>query len=159
MAARDVDGAELPEQLACNEVALRRLGGQLARIRISVDGRVQIDELRGDGVLVATPVGSTAYNRSAHGPIIPLEAGLLALTPICAMRPRRWAGALLPRESVVGFEVLEPALRTVAATADQRQFLPVATVDVCEAADRPLSLLFDRGRALEQRVIGEQFAL
>ncbi len=157
MRARDLDGRPLPEQLACNEVALRRLRGQSARLRIVVDDEVRVPELVGDGVLVATPAGSTAYNRSAHGPIIPLDAGLLALTPICPMRPRRWAGALLPRRSVVRIEVLSGATRPVAATADQRELLPVGTVEIAEAEDA-LRLLFDSGQALDERVLREQFA-
>jgi NAD+ kinase len=116
-----------------------------------------VPELVGDGVLVATPAGSTAYNRSAHGPIIPLDAGLLALTPICPMRPRRWGGALLPRRAVVRIDVLNAATRPVSATADQREFLPVRAVEVREARDG-LRLLFDSGHALDQRVISEQFA-
>jgi NAD+ kinase len=138
-------------------VALRRLQGQSARLRVLVDGEVRVPELVGDGVLVATPAGSTAYNRSAHGPIIPLDAGLLALTPICPMRPRRWTGALLPRRSVVHIEVLSGATRPVAATADQRQSMPVRAVDIAESA-HCLMLLFDSGHSLDERVLREQFA-
>lgn len=159
MTGDGVDGGHIPEQLACNEVALRRLAGQSAAIRISVDGEVRMEGLRGDGVLVATPAGSTAYNLSAHGPIVPLEANVLALTPICPMRPRRWPGALLPRGSRVRFDVLHAAERPVAATADQRQFVPVSWIEVCEATDRPLTLLFDPGRTLDERVVREQFQL
>jgi NAD+ kinase len=157
MRAWSLDGRELPDELACNEVALRRLGGQSARLRVSVDGEIRIPELVGDGVLVATPAGSTAYNRSAYGPIIPLGAGLLALTPICPMRPRRWTGALLPRHSVVRIEVLSGATRPVAATADMRELVSVGSVDVSEA-DEELCLLFDSGSALAERVLREQFA-
>jgi NAD+ kinase len=156
MSAEGVDGQPLPDGLACNEVALRRLHGQSARLRITVDGEVVVPELVGDGVLVATPAGSTAYNRSAHGPIIPLDAGLLALTPICPMRPRRWGGALLPRRAVVRIDVLSAATRPVSATADQREFLPVRAVEIREA-EQGLQLLFDSGHALDQRVISEQF--
>jgi NAD+ kinase len=156
--ATDVDGRELPEELACNEVALRRMCGQSARLRITVDGEVRVPELVGDGVLVATPAGSTAYNRSANGPIVPLEAGLLALTPICPMRPRRWGGALLNRRVTVGIEVLNSATRPVAVTADQRQVVPVAWVEIAEAPELSVSLLFDTGHALDERVLREQFA-
>lgn len=152
------DGTPLAESLACNEVALRRLAEQSARIRVTVDGTVRLDELRGDGILVATAVGSTAYNLSAHGPIVPLGAGLLALTPICAMTPRRWTGALLGRDSVVRLEVLEAAKRPVAASADQRDLVRVRSVEVSEAAGRSLQLLFDPGRALAERVVREQFS-
>ncbi|MDX6202897.1 MAG: kinase, partial [Frankiales bacterium] len=108
MDALDLAGAVLPTLLACNEVALRRVGEQSARLQVSIDGEVRLEELRGDGAMVATPAGSTAYNLSARGPILPLGAGLLALTPICPMTPRRWGGALLRRDAVVRFEVLEP---------------------------------------------------
>lgn len=157
--AIDVDGRQLPEELACNEVALRRMQGQSARLRITVDGQLRLSELVGDGVLVATAAGSTAYNRSANGPIIPLGAGLLALTPICPMRPRRWGGALLNHRAVVRIDVLSSATRPVAATADQRQVLPVASVEIAEASEHCLQLLFDPGHALEERVLREQFAI
>jgi NAD+ kinase len=157
MHVHDLDGQALPDELACNEVAMRRLHGQSARLRLIVDDEVRIPELVGDGVLIATPAGSTAYNRSAHGPIISLGAGLLALTPICPMRPRRWTGALLPHRSVVvRIEVLSGATRPVAAT-DQRELVPVGSVEVAEA-DEELRLLFDSGSALDQRVLREQFA-
>jgi NAD+ kinase len=157
MRAFDVDGVALPDQLACNEVALRRMRGQSARLRIMVDGQERVPELVGDGVLVATPAGSTAYNRSAHGPIVPLDAGLLALTAICPMRPRRWTGALLPRRSLVRIEVHQAATRPVAATADQRELVPVGAVEIAESPDG-LRLLFDSGQALAERVLQEQFA-
>ncbi|MDQ1714964.1 MAG: kinase [Frankiaceae bacterium] len=159
MHGEGVEGDRIPEQLACNEVALRRLAGQSAAIRITVDGDLRMEELRGDGVILATPAGSTAYNLSAHGPIVPLGANVLALTPICPMRPRRWAGALLPRASTVRFDVLDPAIRPVAATADQRQFVPVSWIEVSEAPDRALTVLFDVGRSLDERVVRAQFEL
>jgi NAD+ kinase len=158
MHAWGLDGLELPEQLACNEVTLRRLHGQSARLRVLVDGEIRMPELVGDGVIVATPAGSTAYNRSAQGPIIPLDAGLLALTPICPMRPRRWSGALLQRHSLVRIEVVDSAMRPVAATADQRQFLPVQAVEIAES-EHTVRLLFDAGHALDERVLRAQFAL
>lgn len=156
--ARDAQGEPLPELLACNEVALRRLAEQSASIRVTVDGVVRLAELRGDGILIATPVGSTAYNYSAHGPIIPVGAGLLALTPICPLRPRRWPGALLPQGAVVRLDVLDPVKRPVAVTADQRELVAVSAVEVAEATDRAIRLLFDPGRPLAERVIAEQFA-
>jgi len=158
MRALDLDGAPTPAQLACNEVALRRVGEQSARLRVSVDGEVRLEELRGDGVMVATPAGSTAYNLSAHGPILPLGAGLLALTPICPMTPRRWAGALLKHDAVVRFDVLEAEKRPVVATSDQRRLVRVSAVEVREATDRPLTLLFDPDRSLDERLVREQFA-
>jgi NAD+ kinase len=157
MQAYDDEGRPLPPVLACNEVVLRRLGEQAACIRVSIDGTLRLAELRGDGVLVATEIGSTAYNYSAHGPILPVGAGLLALTPICAMRPRRWPGALLRHDAVVRFEVLEAAKRPVTASADQRSMTTVTGVEVSEAADRTLRLLFDPRRPLGERVIQEQF--
>lgn len=157
MQAYDADGATLPPALACNEVVLRRLGEQAVRIRVSVDGTQRLEELRGDGVMVATEVGSTAYNYSAHGPILPIGAGLLALTPICAMRPRRWPGALLPHAAIVRFDVLESEKRPVTASADQRGMATVSAVEVSEAADRTLRLLFDPRRPLGERVTQEQF--
>ena len=159
MRAEDLEGRPMPDQLACNEVTLRRQHGQAARLRILVDGRVRLPELLGDGVIVATPAGSTAYNRSAHGPIIPLEADLLALTPVCPLRPRRWTGALLPSRAVVRVEVVNGDTRPVVATADQRQTTSeVGAVEIAEARDEALTLLFDPGHALDERVLREQFA-
>ena len=158
MEALDVDGHPLPAALACNEVAVRRIGEQSARLRVSVDGEVRLDELRGDGAMVATPAGSTAYNLSARGPILPLGAGLLALTPICPMTPRRWGGALLSRDARVRFEVLEADKRPVVATADQRRLVRVSVVDVREATERPMTVLFDPDRSLAERLVREQFA-
>jgi NAD+ kinase len=146
------------EALAINEVSLFRQQRQTAKIRISVDGVVRLEELACDGILVATPAGSTAYNLSAHGPIVPLAAGLLPLTPISAFRPRRWRGALLPRTARVSFEVLEPDKRPVSATADNTEVRDVETVEVREAADIALTLLFDPEQNLEERVLKEQFA-
>ena len=144
--------------LAINEVSLFRQQRQNARIAIAVDGKPRLDELSCDGVLVATPAGSTAYNFSAHGPIIPLAAGLLALTPISAFRPRRWRGALLPRTARVAFTVLEPDKRPVSATADNTEVRDVDVVEVREATDIALTLLFDPEQNLEERVLKEQFA-
>src|SRR5437763_1403562 len=146
------------EVTAINEVSLLRSSRQTARIAVSVDGRMRIPDLYCDGTLVATPAGSTAYNLSAHGPIIPLDAGLLALTPINAFRPRRWRGALLPRHSKVEFTVLEPDKRPVAAAADSVEVANVTKVTVTEATEIELPLLFDPEHDLEERILKEQFA-
>jgi NAD+ kinase len=156
MAARTVDGEER-DGLAINEVSLLRQTRQTAKISISIDGIVRLPELSCDGILVATPAGSTAYNLSAHGPIIPVDAGLLALTPISAFRPRRWRGALLPREAVVEFKILEGDKRPVSAVADYTEVRDVASVTVREDPDRELTLLFDPEHNLEERIVKEQF--
>ncbi len=143
--------------LAINEVSLLRQGRQAAKIRVRVDGIVRLDELAGDGVLVATPVGSTAYNLSAHGPIIPIAAGVLALTPISSFRPRRWRGALLPHSAKVAFEVLEADKRPVNATADYTEIRDVVCVEVRETREVTFTLLFDPEQNLEERVFKEQF--
>ncbi|MBX3454132.1 NAD kinase [Ferrovibrio sp.] len=145
------------EGLAINEVSLLRQTRQAAKLRISVDGRVRVDELICDGALVSTPAGSTAYNLSAHGPILPLSAGVLALTPISAFRPRRWRGALLPRKAQVHIEVLDNFKRPVSATADAYEVRDVVEVEIAEAIDIKLTLLFDPGHDLEERILTEQF--
>ena len=145
------------EALAINEVALLRQTRQSAKLRISIDGRVRVPELVCDGALVATPAGSTAYNLSAHGPVLPLSAGVLALTPISAFRPRRWRGALLGRSATVKIEVLETAKRPVSATADFDEVRDVASVQIAEAPEISLDLLFDAGHGLEERILNEQF--
>jgi NAD+ kinase len=144
--------------LAFNEVSLLRESRQAAKLRVSVDGVVRIDELMADGILLATPVGSTAYNLSAHGPIIPLGAGVLALTPISAFRPRRWRGALLPHQARVRIDALETDKRPVSAVADFTEVRDVVTVDVRENRDISMTLLFDREFNLEERGLKEQFA-
>jgi len=144
--------------LAFNEVSLLRESRQAAKLRVSVDGVVRIDELMADGILVATPVGSTAYNLSAHGPIIPLGAGVLAMTPISAFRPRRWRGALLPHHAKVRIEALEPDKRPVSAVADFTEVRDVVIVEIRENRDIAMTLLFDREFNLEERVLKEQFA-
>ncbi len=144
--------------LAINEVSLLRETRQSAKLRISIDGVVRLEELQGDGALVSTPAGSTAYNLSAHGPIVPLGAGVLALTPISAYRPRRWRGALVPHRSTVVFEVLEDAKRPVLAVADNLEVRDVRRVEVAEAGEVKLRLLFDPERNLEERILKEQFA-
>jgi NAD+ kinase len=145
------------EATAINEVSLLRSSRQTARIAVSVDGRKRLPDLYCDGALVATPAGSTAYNLSAHGPILPLGADLLALTPINAFRPRRWRGALLPRDSRVEFTILDPRKRPVAAAADSVEIANVAKVTVTEANDINLTLLFDPEHDLEERILKEQF--
>jgi NAD+ kinase len=149
---------KVSEVLAINEVSLLRSSRQTARIEVAVDGQKRLPELHCDGVLVATPAGSTAYNLSAHGPILPLGAGLLALTPINAFRPRRWRGALLSRTSKVEFTILDPKKRPVAAAADSVEIPNVAHVAVTEAIDTRLTLLFDPEHDLEERILKEQFA-
>jgi NAD+ kinase len=143
--------------LAFNEVSLLRETRQAAKLRITVDGVVRLDELMADGILVATPVGSTAYNLSAHGPIIPLGAGILALTPITAFRPRRWRGALLRHEAHVRIDALETDKRPVSAVADFTEARDVATVEVRENRDIAMRVLFDHEANLEERVFKEQF--
>ncbi len=147
------------EERAFNEVSLLRQSAQTARLRILVDGAARMAELYCDGVLVATPAGSTAYNLSAHGPILPIDARLLALTPISAFRPRRWRGALLPHRAQVRIEVLEPERRPVSASADNRETRDVVAVDIAEDTGAALTLLFDPGFALEERVLREQFSV
>jgi len=157
MTARDEHGGR-HRALAFNEVSLLRETRQAAKLRVSVDGVVRIEELMADGILVATPVGSTAYNLSAHGPIIPLGAGVLALTPISAFRPRRWRGALLPHEARLRIEALETDKRPVSAVADFTEVRDVAAVEVNENRDVAMTLLFDHDSNLEERVLKEQFA-
>jgi NAD+ kinase len=145
------------DALAFNEVSLLRETRQAAKIRISVDDKVRIKELICDGVLICTPAGSTAYNLSAHGPILPIDAALLALTPISAFRPRRWHGALLPHRARTRFEILEPVKRPVSAVADDREVRNVASVDVAEDRSISMTMLFDAGHSLDERILAEQF--
>ncbi len=145
------------QDIAFNEVSLLRQSRQAAKIRITVDGKVRLDELVCDGVLVATPAGSTAYNLSAHGPIVPIGARLLCLTPISAFRPRRWRGALLSDSSEVVFEVLDAGKRPVSATGDSSEVRDVARVEVRQDTSRSVTLLFDADHNLEERILLEQF--
>ena len=156
MRARDVDGREC-ERRAVNEVSLFRQIYQAARLRILIDGKERLPELVADGVLVATPAGSTAYNLSAQGPIIPIDAPLLALTPISPFRPRRWRGALLPDKARVTLEVLEPERRPVAAVADHAEVRSVRSVDVFMDHTISMHMLFDPGHSLDERILREQF--
>ncbi len=144
---------------AINELSLLRETRQTAKIEITVGSRVRIPELVGDGVLVATPAGSTAYNLSANGPILPLDSGMLALTPISPFRPRRWRGAILPDEMRIKLRVLEPSKRSVAAVADQKELRDIAEVTIEIAHDLKLELLFDPGQSLAERIVAEQFAV
>lgn len=155
MAEPESGGAQ--EALAINEVSLLRQTRQAAKVRIEIDGRVRMEELICDGLLLSTPAGSTAYNLSAHGPILPLTAGVLALTPISAFRPRRWRGALLPKEAEVTFEVRELYKRPVSAVADTFEVRHVKRVTVSEAKDVTMRLLFDAEHSLEERILNEQF--
>ncbi len=156
MRAVSTDGS-VHEALAINEVSLLRAGPQAARLRISVDGRVRMPELVCDGALLATPAGSTAYNFSAHGPILPIGSDVLALTAMAAFRPRRWRGALLPKTAEVRFDVLDPAKRPVMAEADARAVQDVVTVDIRSEPAIAHRILFDPGHGLEERLIREQF--
>ena len=150
-------GGETFTHAAINEVSLLRETRQTAKIEVLVNGRVVLPELACDGVLVATPAGSTAYNLSANGPILPLGSAMLALTPISPFRPRRWRGAILPDSSQIEFRVLEPDKRPVSAVADQKELRDVARVSVAIAEERRLTLLFDRGHSLDERIVTEQF--
>ncbi len=156
MRAVCADGAR-HAAIAINEVALLRQTRQAAKIRIWIDGHVRMDELICDGALVSTPAGSTAYNLSAHGPILPIDSALLALTPISAFRPRRWRGALLPHKAQVRFEILESEKRPVSAVADHVEVRNVTQVDIAEDRSISLTMMFDAGRNLNERILVEQF--
>jgi NAD+ kinase len=156
MRARDADGDEEAFH-AFNEVSLFRQTNQAAHLRILIDGEVRLTELVADGVLIATPAGSTAYNFSAQGPIIPISASLMALTPISPFRPRRWRGALLPDSAHVRVEILEPQKRPVAAVADHDEVRSVCMVDIKMDHSIAMEMLFDPGHSLDERILREQF--
>jgi NAD+ kinase len=158
MRAGDIMG-KTHEALAFNEVSMLRERHQAAKLRISVDNKVRLSELICDGVIVATPAGSTAYNLSAHGPILPIDSPLLALTPISAFRPRRWRGAILPHEARVKIAVLEADKRPVSAVADHYEIRHVAAVEITEDQETSVDLMFDPGHSLAERVLNEQFRL
>lgn len=157
MIARAADG-QTHHALAFNEVALIRYSQQSANLRLLVNANVRLEKLICDGVLIATPMGSTAYNLSAHGPVIPIGSNVLALTPVSPFRPRRWQGALLPHTAVVDFEILDPGKRPVGAGADFIEVRDAITVTVKEDRSKSVKVLFDSGHSLEERIIREQFA-
>ncbi|MGD9802983.1 MAG: NAD kinase [Hyphomicrobiaceae bacterium] len=156
MTAIDKDG-KTHAALAINEVSVFRETYQIAKLRIIVDGKERLDELACDGLLVATPAGSTAYNLSAYGPILPINARLLALTPISPFRPRRWKGALLPAVAQLEIEVLEANKRPVSAVADNTEIRSVLRIAVAEASEIDILMLFDSGHNLDERILSEQF--
>lgn len=156
MDAKDADGKS-HKALAINEVSLLRLTAQAAKLEISIDGKTRMDELICDGALLATPAGSTAYNLSAHGPILPIDAKLLALTPISAFRPRRWRGALLSENAKVTFRALEADKRPISAVADHSEFRNVVEVSVRQSKAHNLLMLFDKDGGLDERILAEQF--
>ncbi len=156
MTATDIDD-KVHNALAINEVSLLRQTAQSARLKIDVDGKNRMAELSCDGIMVATPAGSTAYNLSAHGPILPIGANLLALTPISPFRPRRWRGALLRHDAVVDIEVVAPDRRPVSAAADNQEVRNIKQVRVTVDRQTRLTMLFDHGHALDERILKEQF--
>ncbi|TWF56571.1 NAD kinase [Neorhizobium alkalisoli] len=156
MTATDSDG-NTSTALAINEVYLFRQSYQAAKLRVEIDGHVRLEELICDGLMIATPAGSTAYNLSAHGPILPLEAPLLAMTPVSAFRPRRWRGALLPNQVCVDLTILEPEKRPVNAVADNTEIKSILHVRVAQTADLKARLLSDPDHSWSDRILAEQF--
>ena len=158
MHAESVDG-KVTEALAFNEVSILRCSSQSANVRIVVDGEERLDKLICDGALVATAAGSTAYNLSAHGPVLPIGSDMLALTPISPFRPRRWRGALLPSSAEIRLENLDPAKRPVIASADHTEIDNVAQLSVTTSDDIAVRMLFDPGHSLNDRILREQFSI
>jgi len=156
MSATDADG-KTHEALAINEVSLLRMTAQAAKLRITIDGTPRLDELICDGAMLATPAGSTAYNLSAHGPILPINSKLLALTPISAFRPRRWRGAMLPEAAKVTFTALEADKRPISAVADNSEFRNIVEVSVRQSTSHEMLMLFDKDHSLDERILTEQF--
>jgi len=156
MHARTESGLRV-NALAYNEVSLLRQTRQAARLSIALNGQVRLDEMVGDGVLVATPAGSTAYNYSAHGPILPFDSQVIALTPIAPFRPRRWRGALLKADTEIHFQVLDPYKRPLSVTADSHEVRDVVAVTIRESPEHTVTLLFDPEHHLEERILSEQF--
>jgi NAD+ kinase len=156
MEAKTANG-ETHSALAINEVSLLRMTAQAAKLKIDIDGKTRMEELICDGALLATPAGSTAYNLSAHGPILPIDAQLLALTPISAFRPRRWRGALLPENASVTFTALEAEKRPISAVADHSEFRNIVEVTVRQSKAHNLLMLFDKDHSLDERILAEQF--
>ncbi|WP_336294381.1 NAD kinase [Bartonella sp. CB169] len=152
-----VESQEHIEALAINEVSLFRQSYQAAKIRISIDGNIRMEQLICDGILVATPAGSTAYNLSAHGPILPLMAPLMALTPVSPFRPRRWHGALLPNTATIRFDMLESDKRPVNAAADNVEVKSVKSVTISTATEVTATILFDSNHSWDERILSEQF--
>jgi NAD+ kinase len=148
---------EVANALAFNEVAVTRDSAQSVNIRVSIDGVERLGNFVGDGLIIATAAGSTAYNLSAHGPILPLGSGLLAVTPVCPFRPRRWRGALLPQSAEIVLENLDTVKRPVAATADFRELVQIESVSIQQDLSAAVQLLFDPDHSLEERIIAEQF--
>jgi NAD+ kinase len=156
MTATDIHG-KVHSAIAFNEVSIFRLTNQAVKIRIKIDGVTRMESLVADGALVSTPAGSSAYNSSAGGPIIPLSSKVLCLTSICPFRPKRWQGALLPHNSTITFEILEHEKRPVSAVADFHEFSDIISVTIKESTSRPVRLLFDQNHNLDDRMIKEQF--
>ena len=156
MTAKSTDGSK-HNALAINEVSLLRETHQAAKIKISIDGNIRLEELVCDGILLSTPSGSTAYNLSAHGPILPINADVLALTPISAFRPRRWKGAILNNKSEVTFEIIDNKKRPVSAVADSTEFRNIESVTIKQDNQNSVQLLFDAQHSFEERILNEQF--
>ena len=156
MTAKSADGSK-HSAIAINEVSLLRETHQAAKIKISIDQNVRLEELVCDGVLLSTPSGSTAYNLSAHGPILPINADVLALTPISAFRPRRWKGAILNNNSEVKFEIIDNKKRPVSAVADSTEFRDIESVTIKQDNQKSVQLLFDAQHSFEERILNEQF--